>query len=226
MALRSFVFSDNDFVMAYHILIEKKRKWTVRDFEKYKISKRLAADFYNNLINEGILSRKTPFGPKSFCYLKNRSKLIKMCVEQFVRPEKKTLNFVSTRDIGYIIDEIKNLKIEFYLAKFSGIKPSLKYVQDEKLYVFLPDLKLFRSESISMLEKKLGIHRVNSGGNVLFFLPRYRKFLRHNFQEINGFRMPSDFYSYLDMSTIPNPRGREQADNMLAKLKKQEGSFA
>lgn len=225
MALNSFVFSDNDFIMSYHILTEKNRKWTVRDFEKYKISKRLAADFYNLLIDKGILARKNPFGPKSFCLLKNSAKLKKMCVEQFVIPEKKTINFVSTRDLRDILKEIKNLRIEFYLAKFSGIKPNLRYVQDEKLYIFLPDLNLFRYESISMLEKKLGIHRVNGGGNMLVFLPRYRKFLRHNFQEINGFRMPSDFYSYLDMSTLPNPRGQEQADNMLAKLKNQEGSF-
>lgn len=225
MALKSFVFSDNDFIMSYHILAEKNRKWTVRDFEKYKISKRLASDFYNFLIKEGILSRKNPFGPKSYCFLKSPAKLINMCVEQFVRPEKKTITFVSTRDIKDILDEIKNLKIEFYLAKFSGIKPNIKYVQDDRLYIFLPDIKLFRYESISMLEKKLGIHRVNGGGNVLFFLPRYRKFLRHNYREIDGFRIPSDFYSYLDMSTLPNPRGQEQADNMLAKLKNQEGSF-
>lgn len=225
MKIKQFVFSDNDFIMSYHLLTEKNRKWTVRYFEKYRISKRLVSDFYNFLIKEGILQRNNPFGPKSSCFLKRSAKLIKLCIEQFILPEKKTISFVATRNLTDISAEVKRMGIEFYLAKFSGIKPNIKYVMDDRLYIFFPDSKLFRYESIYLFEKKLGIHRVNSGGNVLFFLPRYRKFLRHNYQEIDGFRIPSDFYSYLDMSTFQNPRGQEQADYMLTKLRNKEGSF-
>jgi hypothetical protein len=225
MIQRTHRFTDNSFIMAYHMLIEREKRWVVRDFERYRISKRLAADFYNYLIEKDILLRVNALGPGSSCIVRDRERLFGLCRENFSGPEKRVVSFVCPRGGTAFLADLKETGLEFILARFSGVSPGLRYVQDESLYVYLPDPGLFKYDRLYALEKKFGIYRVTHGGNAFFLLPRYRKFLRHGVQRDEGVSLPADFYTYLDMAGMENPRGKEQALYMEKKLKGKEGSF-
>jgi hypothetical protein len=225
MVQKQLIFTDNCFIMASRMLVEKDRRWVVRDFDNQKISKRLAAEWFNFLIDRDILSRDKPVGPGSSAAVKDREKLLRLCERNFINPERKTLSFICRRDKKALLSDLKESNLDFFLARFSGVAPGLVYVEDESLYLYLTEIKMFKYESVYSLEKKFGIHRVSSGGDIFIMLPRYRKFLKSGAQESEGFKIPGDFYTYLDMMTMDSPRGRDQARHMEKKLRNREGSF-
>lgn len=223
--VKPLIFTDNYFIVSYHILYSRKVSWSVRSFQKCGISKGIASVFLQYLIKNDILYRNNAVGSRSYCMLKSPKALLNLCVKHFVQPDKKRLCFITTRNTAAILKDLKRYNIELYLSKFSGIKSSLRYVHDNSLHVNIPNLDFFKHERISIIEKELNIHRINSGGNIFIYLPRYRKFLKHACQQYGGFAIPSDFYTYLEMMNLANPRGQEQADYMLKKLKGKAGSF-
>lgn len=225
MIQSAYTFKSNSFIMAYHLLKEKKPHWVVRDFFNYGISKRLVAAFYNYLIKENVVTREKLLGPGSGCQIKDRGKLLTLCINGFVRPEKKIISFTSKRDRKALLEDLKKTSIPFYLGKFSSTSREFPFVQNENLYLYALDKGLFRYENLYKLEKQLGLYRVYHGGDIFLMLPRYRKFISHALRMDAGFCIPTDFYTYLDMMTMKNPRGREQAEYMYMKLKERGNSF-
>ncbi len=218
--------TDNLFIIAGRLLTEKGRLWKVRDFEKQGIIPNVVSQIFKSLTDLGILKRPTALGCKSFCELKKPEKLLKLCIEAFHHnPYPKVFYFISKLNHSELIEKLKGSKFELYMGKLSGVSERFEYSKDSRLHLFCPDKSLFLQKNIQYLEWNYALHRVHSGGDVILYLPRYKKFLRENHQSKAKIKIPSDFYTYLDLSSSSDPMAQAEAEYMKKQLQKEEGSF-
>lgn len=217
------IFKDSFFCIAYELLMNPKKKLTTRDFKNYKHAD--VVGFIGSLISENIVKRDIHFGRRSFSILKNPGKLLDLCIDQFKNSEKKSYLFTSQRINSEILSDLKEKNIEFYLGRFSGIRTELQNTYDNMLTILVPDKKYFEGYYLQELEYDLGIGKVRIGGNILFVLPRYKKFLRRYAQDFGGYKIPADFYTYLNMAAMNNPLGKPQAENIIKRLRGKDANF-
>ncbi|MFH1259516.1 MAG: hypothetical protein ABII74_06885 [Elusimicrobiota bacterium] len=216
-------FKDSYFCISYELLKNPEKKLTTRDFNNYKRAD--VVDFIRFLILENIVRRDIHFGRESFSILKNPEKLLNLCIDGFKNSERKSFLFTSNRNYHEILSDLKRKNVEFYLGRFSGIRPNLQYAYDNMLTLLIPNKKYFEGYDLRELEYDLGVSKVRIGGNILLVLPRYKKFLRQYFLNSGEYKIPSDFYTFLSMTTMNNPLGKPQAENIIKKIKGKDANF-
>ena len=215
--------NDSHFIMAQEFLSYPDKTWVTTDF--FYLNRPAVVKFFTSLIKEDVMKRKSAFGPASRALVIHPEKLLELCIRGFKKSESKVLNFISKESSANLIKELKDHNIEFFLGRFSGVKPKLVYSTDSHLSLLLPDPGIFQGKKLDFFQMDLGFYKVKFGGNINIILPRYKKFLRRHVQKIKNVLIPSDFYSYLYLAASQTPMAKPQAEFMEAKLKGVYGNF-
>lgn len=215
----------NFYIIADQLLKNKENNWVVRDFEDLKIDKYTISKYFQRLCELGILKRNISSGKTSHCSLIKPKKLINLCLDTFKNPDMKSELFISEQNKSNILSGLKKMGFKIFLSKLSGISEAYYYSEDHKLHIYCLDKDFFTLKTKERLIFELSMHKVKNAGSVIVSFPKYKKFLQYNSQVKNGYQIPSDFYTYLDLHTMDTPMAKIQVDHMKNLLVKNGGYF-
>ncbi len=215
----------NFFIVADNLLKNKENLWVVRDFEHLKIDKYTVSKYFQRLCELEILKRNISSGKTSHCSLIKAKKLITLCQDTFKNPDMKSELYISRQDQRNILSGLKKMGFNIFLGKISGVSDPFYYSEDHKLNIYCLDKYFFTVKTKERLIFDLEMHKVKNAGSVIVAFPKYKKFLQYNSQVKNGYQIPSDFYTYLDLHTMDTPLAKIQIDHMKTLLKKNGGYF-
>lgn len=216
-------FTDTHFIIAYRLLCEPDRQWKTGDFAD--CHRPSVVSFFNYLIGQGVLERKSPRGRNSISKLVNPQQLLGMCVENFRNNEEKAIGFVSKRPDTELVNDLIGRGIEFYPGRFSGIRGELIQATVTGLSLLIPDRRIFYGERLAEFQMDFKLLKVGFGGNITVILPRYKLFLRKYAAGRNGVMLPSDFYTYLFLSVTDTVIAEPQKAYFEKQLGGVDGNF-
>lgn len=210
--------------IAYEMLLDRKKVWSTLMFPGYKRNDVVA--FLRGLADENIISRsRAQRGPLSGAQLINPKTLLDLCVKGFADNTMMRYLYVSKLPHKQVMQNLAATDIHYYIGGFLGVRDNLKEVRDNTLSILITDRSWFSGYKQEELQRKLGIIKVQSKGDIEIILPRYHAFLEKYHQNENACPIPSDFYTYLAMKTSLDPMAKQQAKHMETILKGQRGSF-
>ncbi|MBN2441287.1 MAG: hypothetical protein JXJ04_08070 [Spirochaetales bacterium] len=216
-------FNDTHYIIAYRLLCEPDKLWTSLDFPH--CHRPAIINFFNFLIEQGVLYREHSRGRNSSTRLVNPEKLLNLCIQNFGNHEEKVISFVSKRAETDLIKDLLAANIEFYPGRFSGIRKELIHSTVSGFCLLLPERSLFYGEKLSEFQMDFKVLKVSFGGNITIILPRYKKFLRRYAVSGDSMLYPSDFYTYLFLSVTENIMALPQKNYMEKQLGGVDGNF-
>ncbi len=216
------IFSDKATLTLRKILQDPKRKWVVRDFTKDEgVSLGLAQEVLEVMAKKGYVER-IKRGPKSYTLLTYPDRLIKDWAQAY-RFEFNFIKTYYTHDKN-ILKKMKPIldRSIYALTLHTGANLLTSYVNTDHVYIYL-NTENWDKEILS-IRQELDLKELVQGGNIHFIQPYYKKSIFFNKQIIKGYSVVSNLQLFLDLYYF-QPRGREQVDFLVEKLKEEGKDF-
>ena len=219
------IFSDRSSLILRGMLGEPDRKWTTLDFAARGVSKGLASEVLARAESLGYVERVRK-GPESYSRLIRREKLLKDWTSQYVfEKNPQTFYFSPKPDfLKVLLRYLENKKVAYALTLFSASRLTETYVKDDRHFLYLDLDRDHFLPFLKEMELQTGLLKLVRGGNVCFAMPFYRGSIFKDSKKLKGYRVVSDLQLYLDLMGFP-PSGPEEADHLIASLKRKGKTF-
>lgn len=212
------IFTDTSSLLLRKMLQNPEKKWVIGDFIKEGISLGWASEILTEMSNEGYVERVSR-GPLSHSILRRPDRLLADWANWYRFKYNTIYNFYSPlKNIEEkLVNYLKQSNIPYALTLFSAAKRIAPYVNDPRIHIYVPSLRLlgdlvrFR-ETFNLLELK-------ESGNIFFVIPYYKKSAFKYLQCTKGVTIASPLQLYLDLYAF-SPRGKEQAEYLLNFIKR------